>query len=77
VAAKFLDPGIRFRFVLKLRFVTRDQLWTTALWPVDGLRGELHRFRKSHHLSLGRPREPDERELQSAAIHEFKARCCP
>jgi hypothetical protein len=27
------------------------ELWTTALWPVDGLLGELRGFRKSHHLS--------------------------
>jgi hypothetical protein len=29
----------------------RDQLWTIAGLPVDGLRAALRRFRKSHHLN--------------------------
>src|SRR5215213_4661091 len=34
----------------------RDLLWTTPFWPVDGLRGQLRGFRKSHQLSFGRLR---------------------
>src|SRR6478752_3740536 len=41
---------IRFRFVLLLIIMTREELWTSRALLVDGLRVRLRRFRKSHHL---------------------------
>src|ERR1700733_7332140 len=46
---------IRFRFVLLLIIVTRDELWTSAALVVDGLVAALRRFRKSHQLILAGP----------------------
>jgi hypothetical protein len=40
----------RFRFVLIVKVNARDQLWTSAALPVDGLGVQLRGFRKSHHL---------------------------
>ena len=48
--------GIRFRFVLKLIIMARDQLWTSGALPVDGLGVQLRGFRKSHHLILAGPK---------------------
>src|ERR1700739_3521770 len=56
---------IRFRFVLMLMIMARDQLWTGAGLPVDGLGVRLRGFRKSHHLILAGPGRPQ--GLQSAA----------
>jgi hypothetical protein len=47
--------GIRFRFVLILIIMARDELWTTPVCLVDGLWGRLRRFRKSHQLILAGP----------------------
>jgi hypothetical protein len=41
---------IRFRFVLILTIMTREELWTSGALLVDGLRVRLRGFRKSHHL---------------------------
>src|SRR5260370_28461150 len=41
---------IRFRFVLVLTIMTREELWTSVALLVDGLRVRLRGFRKSHHL---------------------------
>ena len=35
--------------------MTREQLWTTLLCPVDGMGVRLRRFRKSHHLIRANP----------------------
>src|SRR5258706_5726769 len=43
-------PRIRFRFVLLLTIMTREELWTSGALLVDGLRVRLRGFRKSHHL---------------------------
>jgi hypothetical protein len=43
-------PRIRFRFVLMLTIMTREELWTSGALLVDGLRVRLRGFRKSHHL---------------------------
>jgi len=52
---------IRFRFVLARSVNRRDQLWTAAALPVDGLRVPLRGFRKSHHLILAGPDQPKPR----------------
>jgi hypothetical protein len=36
--------------------MSREQLWTSAALPVDGLRVRLRGFRKSHHLIPAGPR---------------------
>src|SRR6266849_4268379 len=59
---------IRFRFVLMAKVNARDQLWTSAALPVDGLGVQLRGFRKSHHLipaSPGRPKDWATQGLQS------------
>jgi hypothetical protein len=50
---KINDQGaarIRFRFVLLLIIMAREQLWTGAALSVDGVRVQLRGFRKSHQL---------------------------
>jgi hypothetical protein len=39
--------------------MTRDELWTSAALLVDGLVAALRRFRKSHHLILAGPGDPE------------------
>src|SRR5258706_8835655 len=46
---------IRFRFVLVLTIMTREELWTSVALLVDGLRVRLRGFRKSHHLIPASP----------------------
>src|SRR5580765_7664239 len=41
---------IRFRFVLLLTIMAREELWTSGALLVDGLQVRLRGFRKSHHL---------------------------
>ena len=54
----------------------KDQLWTSAALPVDGLVVRLRRFRKSHHFVPAGP-DPDSGrtigELQSAATRQVRA----
>jgi hypothetical protein len=38
---------------------TRTQLWTTSALAVDGFKGRLRGFRKSHHLIPARPPRSD------------------
>jgi len=49
-ARRTRTPRIRFRFVLLLTIMTREELWTSRALLVDGLRVRLRGFRKSHHL---------------------------
>ena len=51
---------IRFRFVLKLIIMTEISCGQSRAFVVDGLRGRLRRFRKSHHLSPASPRDDQE-----------------
>ena len=49
----------------------RDQLWTSAALVVDGLRGRLRRFRKSHHLS---PASPGTNQNTNRGLHSAASR---
>ena len=57
VAAKFLRSGIRFRFVLKIKICNPRSTVDDVALACGRTRGEFAEFRKSHHLSLGRPRD--------------------
>src|SRR5260370_24776728 len=51
---------IRFRFVLVLTIMTREELWTSVALLVDGLPGRLGGFRKSPHFIPAGPGLPRE-----------------
>jgi hypothetical protein len=63
-------PRIRFRFVLIAKVNAAEELWTSRALPVDGLRGRLRRFRKSHHLIRAGSGNPV--GLQLAATHQMR-----
>ena len=59
-------PRIRFRFVLIAKVNVAEELWTSRGLPVDGLRGRLRRFRKSHHLMRAGSGNPAGLQLAAA-----------
>ena len=61
---------IQFRFVLIAKVNATEELWTSRALPVDGLRGRLRQFRKSHHLIRAGCGNPV--GLQLAATHQMR-----
>ena len=53
----------------------KDQLWTSAALPVDGLHARLRGFRKSHHLIPATPRGDGDCSRQRH-VNQRVSTCC-